>query len=311
MEMRNRRGIHGGLAACLALALSLLAAPSASASTTIGQLPSVTPPPSGTCNTSPFDLFVPTVTSGTSYIVPPGAAAITSWSTFATAGPNQQLEMKIFRHVTGIGDPNVYQVVGHDGPRPLSPNALNTFPTNLAVQSGDILGLNNENANPGAGNTACITNDGSGDTNLERSGNLADGGTGDFTLAVPGRLNVTAVIALKPTNVFTLGKTTRNKHKGTATVLVNVPGPGNLALTGKGVKAQRPGRDASASKVVAAAGPVKLRIKPKGKAKHKLNETGKVKVKINITFTPNGTSSGDVIGDPSTQTKKLKLVKTG
>jgi len=50
-------------------------------------------------------------------------------------------------------------------------------------------------------------------------------------------------------------------------------------------------------------------ILPKGKAKKKLNKTGKVKVKVKVTYTPNGTASGDLIGDPSTQTKRVKLIK--
>jgi hypothetical protein len=103
-------------------------------------------------------------------------------------------------------------------------------------------------------------------------------------------------------NVFSFGKLKRNKHRGTAILPVNVPGPGTLSLTGKGVKTQRPG-GAVASKVIAAAGTVKLLVKPKGSAKHKLNKTGKVKVKVKVTFTPTG-------GASNTQTKRVKLIKT-
>jgi hypothetical protein len=102
-------------------------------------------------------------------------------------------------------------------------------------------------------------------------------------------------------NVFSFGKLNRNKHRGTAILPVNVPGPGTLSLTGKGVKTQRPG-GANASKAVAAAGTVKLLVKAKGSAKHKLNKTGKVKVKVKVTFTPTG-------GASNTQTKRIKLIK--
>lgn len=102
-------------------------------------------------------------------------------------------------------------------------------------------------------------------------------------------------------NVFSFNKLKRNKHKGTATLSVNVPGPGTLSLTGKGVKTQRLG-GATASKVVAAAGAVKLLVKAKGKAKHKLNKTGKARVKASVTFAPTG-------GVPATQTKSVKLIK--
>lgn len=109
-----------------------------------------------------------------------------------------------------------------------------------------------------------------------------------------------------PPNDFTIGKTKRNKKKGTATVSVTVPGPGTLALTGKNLKPQRPsGRGAGgrrAVKPVAAAGIVKLKIKATGKAKRKLKKKGKAKVTAKITFTPTG-------GLAATQTKSVKLKK--
>jgi hypothetical protein len=99
----------------------------------------------------------------------------------------------------------------------------------------------------------------------------------------------------------------RNTRKGTATLAVNVPGPGTLSLTGKGVRAQRTGDvgTASASKTVTAAGTVKLLIKPKGKVKRKLNRTGKAKVTVNVTYTP----TGEAPGIPNTQSKRIKLIK--
>jgi hypothetical protein len=59
------------------------------------------------------------------------------------------------------------------------------------------------------------------------------------------------------------------------------------------------------SKVVAAAGKVKLLVKAKGKSKHKLNKTGKVKVKVSVTYTPHG----DIVGDRKTQSERVKLIK--
>jgi hypothetical protein len=113
-------------------------------------------------------------------------------------------------------------------------------------------------------------------------------------------------LTLFPTsNLFSFGKVTRNKHKGTARLAVNVPGPGTLSLTGKNVKPQRPAREATTSAAVTAPGTVKLLVKARGKAKKKLNKTGKAKINVNIAFTP----SGDPPGDPKTQTKRVKLVK--
>jgi hypothetical protein len=282
-----------------------LVSPSFSAaSTTIGQLAPGTSPPA-LCVTSNYDLVQPTVTSGSTYVVPAGGVAITSWSTNAAAGNGQTLAMKVFRKV---GQPLTYKAVGHDGPRALAPSKVNTFAVNIPVQPGDVLGVNDENAT--AVNNACFFS-APGDLIPELFGNLADGQSGDFSAAsdTDARTNVTAVVGFKPSDAFSFGGVKRNTHKGTATLAVDVPGPGTLSLTGKGVRAQRAGREAAASKNVTAAGTVKLKIRAKGKAKHKLNDSGKAKVKAKITYTPNGASSGDVIGDPSTQTKRVKLIK--
>ena len=74
-----------------------------------------------------------------------------------------------------------------------------------------------------------------------------------------------------PTSDFTQSGLQRNKKKGTATLTFNVPNPGELTASGKGVKAA----GAVAGKGVAA-GQAQLMIKAKGKKKRKLNETGKV-----------------------------------
>jgi hypothetical protein len=105
---------------------------------------------------------------------------------------------------------------------------------------------------------------------------------------------------IEPTSTFTLGAITRNKKKGTATIKVNVPNPGELTGSGKGVKASSVGR-AVISKSVGA-GAAQLLIKTKGKKKRKLNETGKVKLILAVTYTPTG-------GSPSTQSVKVKLKK--
>jgi hypothetical protein len=103
-------------------------------------------------------------------------------------------------------------------------------------------------------------------------------------------------------NAFTLGKAKRNTKRGTATLTAEVPNPGVLALSGKGVKTAG-AAGARAAKSVPA-GEVKLLVKPKGKSKRKLNESGTLKVKISVVYTPTG-------GDPSTQTKRLNLKKRG
>ncbi len=104
-----------------------------------------------------------------------------------------------------------------------------------------------------------------------------------------------------PSNEFTLGKPKLNERQGTARLAVTVPGPGELALSGNGVKPARTAVAGSAN-TVTAPGAVQLLIKAQAKTRIKLNETGKVAVKPRVTYTPTG-------GDPSTRSTKLKLEK--
>ena len=276
----------------LAAALLVLATP-VPAAVTIGQL---APPNPASETSADTDRAQPSVISGNSYVVPATggitAWTLTSWSHNAAADVGQELTMKVFRKVA---DPLTYTVVGHDGPRPLTPGIVNTFQTSLPVKAGDVLGNNSKSP---ADNASYFP--APGESFIDIQPGLADGQTGTFVLraADPLRLNVSAV--LEPTNTFTLGQITRHKAKGTATLAVTVPNPGDLTVGGKGVKSAG-GGTAVTSKAVSG-GPVTLTIRAKGKKKRKLNDTGKVKVKPKITYTPAG-------GAPSTQSIKVKLRK--
>jgi hypothetical protein len=217
------------------------------------------------------------------------------------------MTMKVFRKV---GDPATYRAVGHDGPRPIVAG-LNTFSTNVPVSPGDVLGTNQ----PTSAATASAFS-APGDSHLFEmaGGNLADGQDASFQTFPDYRLNISAVVGpsdspvvppsgspfVPPSNSFTLGRITRNKKKGTATITVNVPNPGELTGSGKGVKAASASRAVMSKSV--AAGQAKLLIKATGKKKRKLNETGKVKLNVAITYTPTG-------GSPNTQSVKVKLKK--
>jgi stage V sporulation protein SpoVS len=87
-------------------------------------------------------------------------------------------------------------------------------------------------------------------------------------------------VSSKPANHFSFGKLKLNKKKGTATLVVDVPGAGSLVLVGKGVK--------QASMQAKGPGKVTLPIKAAAKAKKKLDELGKVKLALKVTFTPTG-----------------------
>ena len=97
-----------------------------------------------------------------------------------------------------------------------------------------------------------------------------------------------------PSNLFSISAKRLNRSKGTATLIVSVPGPGQLVLSGKGIKKQR--------KNASAAGKVNVKVISTGKKKRELEGTGAVKVKAKITFTPTG-------GSPNSKTTKIRLIK--
>jgi hypothetical protein len=276
-------------AAGLAALSLLLGASSSAASVTLGQLAPGSPPPS-TCGGATVDNLQPTVGAGASYVVP-GTGTITSWSHNAAATAGQMLTMKVFRKVA---DPATYAVVGHEGPRAPAPAVLNGFPASIPVKPGDVLGLNT--ASPGGSACSFFA---AGDSYLSRVGNMVDGESEAFGTPVADRgLNLAAIFV--PSNAFTVRKPRRNLRRGTATLVVEVPNPGALTASGKGIKAASAGGAVISKKV--AAGRAKLVIKAKGKQAKRLRKTGKVTLKPKISYTPNG-------GDRATRSTKLKLKK--
>jgi len=97
-----------------------------------------------------------------------------------------------------------------------------------------------------------------------------------------------------PANAFSFGALKLNRKKGTATLAIEVPGPGSLTLAGKALK--------KLSRSVTAAGEVKLSLKAKGKAKKKLDRAGSLKLNLQVTYTPLG-------GGANTETRKVVLKK--
>ena len=106
----------------------------------------------------------------------------------------------------------------------------------------------------------------------------------------------TAEDAYTPESAFLIGKLKRNKKKGTATLAVDVPGPGTLLASGKKIKP---------SELIAdAAGTLTVPVAAKGKVpKKKLKKKGKLKVAVGLTFTAADSA------ESSTQTKNVTLKK--
>ena len=215
--------------------------------------------------------------------------------------------------VQGIRDDHTYvKFYGNDGPdirvtahSPGAPDA--TIGDTIA---GPELGLEVEVLRAGAG----AARPGSYDLELVKDGAVvdkvaiaSDDFTHTFTATDPARYSVEVVreaadvdryevysspVWFEAAENLSLGKLKLNKRKGTATLTATVAHPGQLKLKGKSLKASK--------KTAAAAGKVKLSVKPKGKLARKLRDTGKAKVKAKVTFTPTG-------GEADVAAKKLKL----
>jgi hypothetical protein len=186
MKLAARRSLL--MASLCAAAVLATAAPASGA--TIGQL---APAPAPACVFG-VEFVQPTVTSGNPYVVPPGFNTITSWSTSATAGNGQGLKFKVYRRVAAGTE--TFKVVAHSGPFILKPSSVNTFPANIAVEPGDVIGV----AVPlfSAANVACAFNV-PGDSNNYFNGDLDDGGSGPFISNSNSRINATAEVAYTPT----------------------------------------------------------------------------------------------------------------
>jgi hypothetical protein len=274
----TRRHFRWLIAAAVAAAVLAVGAMPARAAVTLGQLAPF--PPSPDCDPT-RDYLQPSITGGNLYIARQ-AGTITSWST-RSAGAGATYVFKVFRRTT---DPDVFTVVARASPRTLTAG-INTVPVNIAVRSGDMIGLNES----GISNSCTFLQPGDGV--LNRLGDLSLGASGTFAPQNDVRLNLSAVLV--PSNHFAIVAVTRDRKRGSAKVIVNVSNPGVLRMTGKGLKKR-------ATKNVAVARTVHFQIASAGARKRKLERTGKVTLTPTLTFTPTG-------GDPASLPFTAKLRK--
>lgn len=244
-----------------------------------------------------LDWLQPSVSSGNSYVVPStggvGSWTVTSWSTSAT-GP-AQLTLKFFRKTA---DPATYQTVTHDGPRTLVAGgaAANTFPTNLQVESGDVLGFFTVTTDScRAISTDSFLFGGPGGTT-----GLGDGQSADFMTGTNARLQVEATIT--PTNTFGVTGIARNRKRGNAVVSFALPNPGSLTGRGSGAKVSIARTGPVGGVQAPDQSPSALLVKAAGKKLRTLQATGRAKLRLSVTYTPSG-------GDARTESVKVKLRK--
>jgi hypothetical protein len=298
-----------------------LAAPSgAAAATTVGQ---TAPTSADVFACGGGTLFLtPAVAPGTPPYEAPTGGVLTSWSaqggTLLAPGT---LKLKVVRPAGA----NAWEIVDEDPTsRTIPPNVVSTFRIRIPVTGGEFVALW---APPGGGHPCSYETIEDSNLQVWRFGSFPEPAVGEIfptnSTDVGFRTNVSAVLEpdcdsdgfgdetqdpdtspCKDRN-FSFGKLKRNKKKGTATLPVDVPGPGTLVLTGKGLVKQRLGaasRAGALAKTVNAAGRVKLKVKAKGKKRRRLDATGTVTVMAKITYTPTG-------GVSNTKAKRIKLVK--
>ena len=275
MTGHHHSRVRRPLAVAWAFACLWLAAP-ASGSVEIGQVPSDLPP-NVTCPAG--DYLQPSVTGGTLYIAKQ-AGTITTWSTFSS-GPGTYV-FKVFRRTS---DPDAFQVIARSDAGVLGAGLL-TFPTSIAVRSGDMIGFHKT-----ATGTSCAI-PATGDSLLQAPSDLGDGASGAFAPIANRRLNLSA--NLVPSNEFHVTQLSKNRNHGTATMVVEVSNPGVFTLSGKGLKKRQ------VSKNVVGASSLTFQLAAGGGLKQKLSRRGSARIAVVLTFAPTG-------GDPSTQTIPLTL----
>ncbi len=97
-----------------------------------------------------------------------------------------------------------------------------------------------------------------------------------------------------PSNAFSFGKLKLNKRRGTAALLVRVPGPGSLLLSGAGVK--------TIFETGRAAAKLTLKLTPTGTAATRLKRTHRATVALEVIYTP-------TFGDPRTRRETVALIE--
>jgi len=276
-SIRRVRGYRTAFAALLLAGVLGPSAP-ATAAVTIGQLAATAPAP--TCTSSGFDYLQTSVTGGNLYSAR-AAGTITSWST-NSSGAGASYVFKIFRRTS---DPDAFQVVGKAIQHTLTAG-VNTVSTDLHVESGDLIGLHEEDA------LNSCTFPMPGDGVLRRAGDLDEGESAAFAPMADVRLNLSAVLV--PSNAFTITSIARHRSNGTATLTIDLSNPGLATLAGTRLKKRHVSTAVKTQ--------VTLKVATTGKSSRTLARKGHLKVPVLLTFYPTG-------GDPSSQTVPVKLVQ--
>jgi hypothetical protein len=300
------------LSVILVVGVSVVVSAPAQGATTLGQTDPAAP--AGYACGSPTAYLQSAVAAGSpTYYVPAGGGVITSWSTQANANADKEAELKVF---AATGTPGSYLVRGQEGPHILAPGVLNTFPAQVPVEAGDVLGLYH-----GTIGTACGFDGVPGDTTSSVFAAIPDppvGSTYTPNMNDAGfRVNISA--QLEPdADDDGFGDESQDKCAGTAgpfngcpssvalnkvkqkgmkpkvKLTVTVPGAGTLSAGSPSDPAVAAAAAAKSLKAVTrtltstAKRTLVLTLKLTKSAKRRLSDKGKLKTKVKVLYTPAG-----------------------
>lgn len=260
------RGARKLFAVAIVACTALLPASEAGATVTIGS-PMTSSAPTYVPGGCPC-VFSPTVIPG-SRTESPVNGTVTQWSAnFGGGVGTDSARLRILDPLAGTAA----LFLSSSEARPFVPGSATSHSASLPISIGDRIGVED---------LAADTN-GIGYTNhlgaAFQRWNPAppDGASLPATDSLPFELQLNAVI--EPSNKAAVSSLKPNKRKGTATLTVNVPNPGLLAISGGPVKPQ--------TLPTTTAGAVEILLRPSRKAKKRLRTRGKAKGGLNVAFTP-------------------------
>jgi hypothetical protein len=127
------RRLRGGAGLALATGVLLvLPVPGVQAATDLGQVGT-----NHSCGGSGYTEIQTATGAAPRYVVPMDGL-INSWSVQMTNDSGVVVRLKMFRPTA---DPDQFKLIGQSADQAATPNMVNTFPTSIPVQTGDLLGI--------------------------------------------------------------------------------------------------------------------------------------------------------------------------
>jgi hypothetical protein len=191
------RTVRIAIALALACFVAAACAASAGATVTIGQTGPATESPF--CfGFADFDEATQTPASGAGYAVPAGGGVITSWSTMGglEEGSPQELGFDVLRR-TGYA---TYTKAAEDPMRQIKPEAMNTFPVDMQVKGGDLIGVRGPSILEDSTSACVFFTEDPNDENSYSEPAIEVGESAEFTFNdTEVRVNASATVLRPPT----------------------------------------------------------------------------------------------------------------